>query len=239
MEILPRFTLNGFKEAGIKPPSFSEEVSSSLINESKRMLQSDSKTRIKSIDDNILFKCKPNDRSRGAIWIDQDNYGVWWIVSAGTRTDGSPHDFYQQLESKCRAKLKEIRKTHSNFNRGKNTYSDWLLPEDEDYDRLISYINYLTVLDFNNKVRVEYNQAQNNVGEVFTLLHPHGHIQFGFATNTGVYIKISANDYNFTTRIANIVIYDILGFTDDTCQETTTEPLRNFRYTKMFYCILG
>ncbi|MET7324667.1 hypothetical protein [Streptomyces sp. NPDC005549] len=55
--------------------------------------------RIRSIDDEILFKIKVQ-RWRGAVWTDED---LPWLVAAGQREDGSPDDFYSALETTARA----------------------------------------------------------------------------------------------------------------------------------------
>jgi hypothetical protein len=54
--------------------------------------------RIAAVDDQVLFKVKVQ-RWRGAIWFDGE--GGPWLVSAGSREDGSPDDFYALLAARA------------------------------------------------------------------------------------------------------------------------------------------
>lgn len=78
---------------------------------------------IRAIDDNVLYKCKPNRELRGAAYKDVDeNY---WIVATGKREQGSINDFYKALEIKAKNNLKQGRKSNSFYK--KNYSSDLAL----------------------------------------------------------------------------------------------------------------
>jgi len=90
--------------------------------------------RIVSIDDHVFFKVKV-ERWRGA--VDRDSSPQWqWLCAAGSRQEGSPDDFYQALVEQCRSWRKDYNRHHARA-LTTDTYSDSLLPTDDDRDRLL------------------------------------------------------------------------------------------------------
>lgn len=90
--------------------------------------------RIRAIDDQVLFKVKVG-RWRGAVFVDEPESEVeTWLVSAGTREDGSADDFYAALH----AQAKSARQRYNAENDKPlttDTYSAYLSPNADDYDR--------------------------------------------------------------------------------------------------------
>lgn len=88
--------------------------------------------RIVSIDDHVFFKVKV-ERWRGA--VDRDS-SPQWLCAAGSRQEGSPDDFYQALVDQCRSWRKDYNRHHART-LTTDTYSDSLLPTDDDRDRIL------------------------------------------------------------------------------------------------------
>lgn len=124
--------------------------------------------RIKSIDDNILFKCKPNVPFRAAVWLENAAHDKAWLVAAGPRSSGSREDFYEALKSYCERKLTHTRKSLSGFKPGKKTHSDHLIPTDDDRMRLQLEQDYAVVLQADQKITDMVRKAQQNPTTVFS-----------------------------------------------------------------------
>ncbi|RAY11051.1 hypothetical protein DPM19_32635 [Actinomadura craniellae] len=83
--------------------------------------------RIRSIDDQVLFKVKAQ-RWRGAVWVDVD---LPWLVACGLREDGSLDDFYATLENGAKAARARYNADHSPP-LVTATHCGHLLPREED-----------------------------------------------------------------------------------------------------------
>lgn len=149
-----------------------DEVNHVLLDRAKAMWHENNipkLERISSIDDNILFKCKPNVPFRAAVWLENAEQDRAWMVAAGPRNDGSRSDFYESLKSACERKLTQVRHSSSGFKPGKKTHSDHLMPTHDDAMRLELERNYNLVLESDNKIADMVQKAQQNPTEVFTL----------------------------------------------------------------------
>lgn len=147
-----------------------DEIDHPVFAHAKRIWQAgnDPKLeRISSIDDNIFFKCKPNVPLRGAMWLEKNAKDKAWLVAAGPRSEGSRGDFYEALQSTCARNLARARISRSNFKLGKNTYSDHLLPEDDDRKRLELERNLTLVLEADQKILDMVRKAQESPTSVF------------------------------------------------------------------------
>src|SRR4051794_22005253 len=87
--------------------------------------------RIRSIDDQVLFKVKVQ-RWRGAVWTGRDRP---WLVAAGWREDGSGTDFYAALEARAKA-TRTLRRRLDRATGTATTDVSGLLPNQDDEDRL-------------------------------------------------------------------------------------------------------
>jgi hypothetical protein len=83
--------------------------------------------RIAAVDDQVLFKVKAQ-RWRGAVWVDA---GIPWLVAAGQREEGSPHDFYAALAAHATAARARYNAGHSPA-LTTTTYTGDLLPGQPD-----------------------------------------------------------------------------------------------------------
>lgn len=162
----PRFTLQTLDKLNIPRPNADiplNTIDHPLINQAKHLRFGVGETgleKIKCIDDNVLYKCKPNAPIRGAIWIDSIARDcAWWIVDAGKREDGSKNDFYSQLELSCVNKLKSKRRILPNFNIGKKTYSNYLLPTTDDYQRIKEEESYFPSKHIKNELIKVFNES--------------------------------------------------------------------------------
>lgn len=88
--------------------------------------------RIRSIDDQVLFKVKAQ-RWRGAVWTEPT---LPWLVAAGRREAGSPEDFYASL-----AKSGEAARARHNLAHkpalATRTHTAGLLPDRDDRLRIL------------------------------------------------------------------------------------------------------
>lgn len=240
----PRFTLSCLKELNIPIPSLEDQVvyfrpSHSLLDEAERIHESSGEDyfkRIQSIDDNRFLKCKPNDRFRGAIWVDDPAWEcVWWIVSGGFRTEGSRSDFYAELEAKCKAHLKMIRKGDSSFKKGKSSSSDWLLPVQGDYAHLASARSYANLLIKKNEIEQVYERSIKNHNLPYAYSFDKTLVEFNSLNETEINITFSANDY-ITLMAHSSFITSVLGFDSDS-YEVFIEQDNYYRYVRRFYCL--
>ncbi|MGP3955733.1 hypothetical protein ACTWPT_07015 [Nonomuraea sp. 3N208] len=65
--------------------------------------------RIRAIDDEVVYKAKVQ-RWRGAVWSDAD---IPWLIAAGQRSEGSPDDFYADLETRAKAARSRYNAEHT------------------------------------------------------------------------------------------------------------------------------
>jgi hypothetical protein len=73
-----------------------DEIDHPLLAKATEQFASDVRhERIRSIDDQILFKVKVQ-RWRGAVWTEDD---LPWLVAGGLREDGSGDDFYLAMRT--------------------------------------------------------------------------------------------------------------------------------------------
>lgn len=84
-----------------------DELDHPLLVKARELFRDDETghERIRSIDDEILFKVKVQ-RWRGAVWTDKDldlDLDLPWLIAAGQREDGSLGDFYSALETNAQA----------------------------------------------------------------------------------------------------------------------------------------
>lgn len=88
--------------------------------------------RIGRLNDRIWLKVKKSGvRWRAATHLIE---GRPWIGAAGWREQGSPDDFYRELEDKCEAAAKGLHQQKYS--------SDWMLPGDLDKARLHAEVEY-------------------------------------------------------------------------------------------------
>ncbi|WP_315093265.1 hypothetical protein [uncultured Cellulomonas sp.] len=87
--------------------------------------------RIKSLRDRIWFKQRAGD-FRAAVTEIRDSgsdlVDGWWLGAAGARSQGSPDDFYAELEATAKRHGKGTKV---------GTDTSWLLPTEDDTNRLI------------------------------------------------------------------------------------------------------
>lgn len=109
-----------------------DEIDHPLLAKARQQFTRDggAHERIRSVDDEILFKVKAR-RWRGAVWVGED---LPWIVAAGHREDGSPDDFYAGLETNTKTARARYNAEHTKPLLNK-TYVGYLLPAPDDYDR--------------------------------------------------------------------------------------------------------
>lgn len=245
----PRLTIHCMHELGIKTPSLSNQLSSfepkhDLLEKAKNLYPDASSERIKSIDDNYFLKCKIK-RYRGAIWIESDSESdIWWLVAGGYRTDGSPTDFYTELESKCRNKLKEERQLDSSFKLGKLTHSDWLLPSEDDYTLLAAARQYTQLLIWQKDIISSYREAYRicNHTTTYKLVFELDSVQVDFCSTSenDMYMtfQVSSN-YQLLEKAVNIVL-NILKIDENSYDEldsTLKQPSKG--YLRELYSISG
>jgi hypothetical protein len=102
-----------------------------LAKTQEQFASQDSKhERIRSIDDQVLFKVKVQ-RWRGAVWLDAD---LPWLVAAGHREDGSGDDFYAALETEGKKARAQYNAAHTEPVKS-STRTEHLLPQREDHVR--------------------------------------------------------------------------------------------------------
>jgi hypothetical protein len=111
-----------------------DQLGHSLIEKARSAFSDDRspRERIVSIDDNVFLKVKVG-RWRGAVWGDTDTAS--WLCAAGIRREGSPEDFYAALVSECRRR-RQLHNANSSPTLKTETFSDHLLPQDDDHKRL-------------------------------------------------------------------------------------------------------
>lgn len=114
-------------------------VNHALVQRAQKMpdeLAASALERVRSLSDRVWFKCKTG-RWRGActrltdgeladFQPSLDPPGRWWLGAGGWREEGSPDDFYSDLEAKA---LREGRGLGG-------PSSAWLMPADWDWGRL-------------------------------------------------------------------------------------------------------
>lgn len=145
MNLFPRATLRCITEdLGLAVPVAGEELISELdhplLREVAKIYAKNNvplRTRILSIDDNIFFRCKPNIPFRAAVWEENSNPATTWVVAGAKRENGSKRDFYEVLCQKTTQEIKAKRTLDSGHKPSKKTDSDFLKPQQEDYDRLL------------------------------------------------------------------------------------------------------
>lgn len=243
----PRFTLRSMKELDIPIPSIYEQVvyepRHKLLREMKRLFQCHGEDypfeRIKSIDDNFLKRVKINGY-RAAIWANiVDNDHIWWIVAGGIRKGLDRDDFYQNLELKCRAALKDKRRLDSSFRLGKDTYSDWLLPAKEDYDLLTLTKIYIKSLAEIEEMNQTFDNACRNLNQNLICEFKNTHIEIESISENEFYFTFYVTQYDpeFHDNVA--LIFDELGFDEQCYDEVEVRPSyrKNPRYIHSFYAI--
>lgn len=244
----PRLTLHCLNELGIELPTLRERVSSfepqhGLLNKVKTLYQSqgeDHFERIKSVDDNRFLKCKI-ERFRGAMWIDSpSNDCIWWIVSAGFRTDGSKTDFYAELEFKCQNQLKEARRIDSSFKSGKSSNSDWLLPTEDDYILLQGAKVYYQLMVWNKDINDVYERSRKNQGLPITYNFTYNtntvFIEFYTENDEETYITFGSNTYELLNKATATVITS-LGLARDSfdMRSPTLPKVKTHKYMQQIY----
>lgn len=223
MVINPRFTINCLKELGIQIPNlpqnftgtldsnFMHSINHPLLTYASRLKKdsNDSLQRIKCIDDNIFFKCKPNIPVRGAIWVDSLSYDYsWWIVSGGKREKGSKQDFYHKLELSCTTQLKLKRMIQSNIKPNKNTYSDHLLPQKADYTRLMLEHDYIETYKHVQEIKRIYSLSKKYLDHTYSIFIKDNFVELktvkdGNCYETYIHIQFSPH---YTDKIANFIM---------------------------------
>lgn len=116
-------------------PDRLEEIDHPLLTKSNEQFADDETPheRIRSIDDQVLFKVKIG-RWRGAAWACHDSPVPVWLVAAGHREDGSRNDFYAALTADAQAARAQYNATHTSP-LATATFTAPLLPTEDDWQR--------------------------------------------------------------------------------------------------------
>lgn len=134
----PRPTLRCLRDLNIKPSYdiLLHDIDHPLIkNAIQNVKHITSVPRIRGIDDRVFYKCKVREPDvRGALWMHSNNVEAW-ILSAGKRDGKNKNDFYETLVRDCKNKAKLLKIQVPSYN--KKTYTDHLLPTNDDKNRLI------------------------------------------------------------------------------------------------------